>query len=210
MSTEANVLVFGDTRDRGHDLILFVGKEPNNALERTVTIGRYGDDWTGGGTGTSCNFWNRMYSHAGAMVGIHGNTLRRFCARVGASPLAVTDLSPLALDGSYTTAQKKAIRKRISGADFEAHVRGVFSHTALMQRVRLAWMVGHHGSGLDCGIPIFEAACREADVPFVHTAALDSTRHTNTHRLAELGGVAPVVRETVTDFLDAYGDSAAA
>lgn len=210
MHKEANLLVLGDTETSDHDLILFVGKEPNNSLGRSVEVGSYGADWTESGTGTSCNFWNRMYSHAGATVGMSAKSLRGFCAGVGGSPLAVTDLSPLSLDGKFSIWEKKKFRKQISTADFEQHVEDVFSHVSLFGRVKLVWMVGHKGSGLDKGIPIFEAACRQVQTPFVHTAALDSTRHSNAQRLAQLGAAEPIVREVVSEFLSYNGFSAAA
>ena len=209
MTKEANLLVFGDTEEKNHGLILFVGKEPNNSLDRTVEVGSYGADWSDSGDGTSCNFWNRMYSHAGATVGMSAKSLRCICAGLGSSPLVVTDLSPMSLDGRFSIAGKKKIRKQISITDFEQHVEDVFSHASLLRRVKLVWMAGHKGSGLDSGIPIFEAACRQVEIPFVHTAALDSTRHSNAQRLAQLGSAEPIVREVILEFFSLNGFSAA-
>lgn len=201
---EGNILVLKETESNSHGIILVVGREPNNNLEKAKRIDHYGKDWKLNGNGTSCQYWNMAYTLCGRITGHSRKQLKGACSTYKSSPIAFADLSPLSLDGSYSPAEKIKLRKGISAKDYENHLRSVFSHKKFMKRVNLVVCAGHKGVGLTNGYPILEQHCKEADIPYCHIPSLNSTRHSIEQRLLQMGGKKKIVADTFESFFQDY------
>jgi len=200
---EGDLLVFGEAATREHPVLLFVGREPNNALGKCHAVHRYGDSWTAAGSGFSCSFWNTAHGLCAGTIGRSARSLKAACVAAGTGPIAFADLSPVALDGSYTSAKKRRLREDVERDVIGAHVDRLFSHSMIRKRVSLVVASGLHGCGLDHGVPCLDAICHELGLPIRHIHSLSSTQAAHTHaaRQAQLGEDVDQVRAVVTGFL---------
>jgi len=202
MTSEADLLVFRRTASRHDKLILFVGREPNNALARRHAVGCHEEfSWKHEGRTRTCPFWNNAYGLAARTIEHGPGWLKAGCLRVDASPIAFTDLSPRSLDGGVSASEKRRIREAIPASDVERHLQQVFSHPIVRDRIELVVASGIIGSGLDRGMPALERTCTELGLPLRHIHSLSSTRHTHTQRLARLGDAREIIRRTVGTFM---------
>ena len=199
---EGNILTLGDTESADHGIILVIGREPNNNLPTANRIDRYGHQWSAGQLGNVA-FWNLSYSLCGKITGHSCAALKLLCAKsAGCSPIAYADLSPLSLDGGWSSPQKIKARETVTEEQYRTHIDDIFSHESFMERVKLAVCAGHKRTGLDRGIPILEASLAKAGIPYCHIDGLNSTQVTVEHRLTQMGDKAEVVQSVFEDFFE--------
>jgi len=203
MAAESNFLVFGETEKETHPLIVIVGREPNNNMDRSISIGTYADQaLEGEGKWPSrVQFWNNSYGLIGRYAGLSAASMKHEGVSRKSSPIAFTDASPISLDGSVTPYQKRKIREEISQEVLDSHIDDVFSHTEMWQRTRLVIIAGVKGCGLDKAVEPLESACERFNIPSCHVHSLSSMRHTQDSRVEQLSEHASVIESVLEEYL---------
>lgn len=201
---EGNILTLGETVSADHGIILIIGREPNNNLPTAIRIDQYGHQWGAGRLGKVA-FWNISYSLCGKITGHSCAALKLLCAKsAGCSPIAYADLSPLSLDGYWTSPQKIKARKTVTEALYRTHIDGIFSHDAFMKRVKLVICAGHKDCGLDTGIPVLESRLDKAGIPYCHIDSFNSTQVSVEQRLKQMSKKSKIVESVFDEFFNRY------
>lgn len=133
----ACLISYARTDAANFPLILVVGREPNEDLPPSEEVGNYNFRTSG-----RCAFWNVAYGLLGS-VGEPPRLSRQIKAEAeaaAASPILFADALPLTL--RHAARNKAAARLAIEDAAIERHVAAVFSHRALIDRVRVIILSG--------------------------------------------------------------------
>ena len=208
MTTEGNMLVFGDALSREHRLVLVVGREANNHIPIVSRIDEYTCNALATGNFPDVKFWSNAYGLMGRFVGIETHELKYKCIKERTSPIVFCDASPAALDGELTPYRKRKFRETIPVDVIEDHLQGVFSHSNVIDRTSLVVISGILGCGLDHAVPALQSACRSSGLPFCHIHGLSSRKHTHPQREQQLRQYAGVIRSTLSDSWGVQGQAA--
>ncbi len=177
MGKHPALVYYGDTASAGFDLVLFVGREPNDDSHEVGGLGTY--DFA---KSPRCAFWNGAYGLFAKQSDRFGKTaaFKRHCAERRASPIVISDALPFTL--KHSAVGKARAREAVDQDAIRSHVKGVLSHKPLVGRIKTIVL-----SGLQA--PVFETsrnAYREmsrsmiGDVEIFETAFLYPT---NTRRI---------------------------
>ncbi|MGL5363524.1 MAG: hypothetical protein ACRDBH_11625 [Bosea sp. (in: a-proteobacteria)] len=166
-------------------LIMAVGREPNgNHEEKSSGLGHY--DFA---DAPRCAFWNVSHSVLGRLHDQHVSQVKTICRNAGRSPIVYADALPISLKNAV--ADKNRHRDLLTDSALADHVAHVFSHEAVMRRVKLVFLSGHNaGDALNRASRLFQEACKAqnikcAVVPFFYP--------TNTRKVMD--ALTPDVRE---------------
>ena len=208
MTTEGNILVFGDALSRKHRFILVVGREANNHIPIVPRIDEYTRKALATGNFPNVKFWSNAYGLMGRFVGIEAHELKHQCIHQCTNPIAFCDASPVALDGKLSPYRKQKFRQTIPVGVIEDHLQGVFSHAEVIDRTSLVVISGVTGCGLDHAAPVLESICRAKRLPFCHIHSLSSRNHTHPQREQQLQEYSDVIRSTLSESWDAQDKAA--
>ena len=200
MCKEGNLLLFGNTLELWHSLILIVGREANNRGEIIPELGTYAEQGVDA-SWPSVPFWSNTYGLIGSYGQMTSADLKAECSTNKSSPIVICDASPKPLDGSYSTPEKKKIRKNIPQENIDHHIQRVFEHKQVVKRIKLVIFSGIRGSGLDHSIKPLELACEENSIPSCHIHGISSRRHSHQMRRNQLGEYANILESVMAEFL---------
>ncbi len=203
MATEADLSVFGNTTDMDFPLIVVVGREPNNSMEKEHRIGGYASSGaTPARQWPSVAFWDRSYGLLGHYLNLSPSQLKAACMDRVSSPIVITDFSPRSLDGSYSPAEKVKIRKTIPTREITDHVDLVLTHDKIFSRTKLVILSGIQGCGF-CpdAITHMEERLSDNKISWCHITSLSSqiTKHSQRHE--ELLLHRPRIISTMHEFM---------
>jgi hypothetical protein len=158
--------------DATSQLIMVVGREPNSHAQVTQGLGRYtfskdreqDEDYA-----PHCGLWNSTYTVMARAIGLNGGTAgeaKEMCRVMRRSPVIFSDAMPKCLPNALSEQAKNAFRNAIPEHEVRAHIKEVFSHKAIISRVRLVLLSGHNeSSGLMRASELYEEACRILCIP---------------------------------------------
>lgn len=171
----ACLVSYARTVDASFPLILVVGREPNEDLPPSEETGSY--DFR---TSMNCAFWNVAYSLLGSLADPPRSTrqIKAEAEAAAASPILFADALPLTL--RHAARNKAAARLAIEDAAIERHVAAVFSHRALIDRVRVIILSGL-GPSFERSVAAYRRLAGErgialAELPFFYPTNMPAIR----------------------------------
>lgn len=170
------LILYGATDQRSFPLVLMVGREPNESIPASTASGPYDFDGS-----PRCAFWNVSYGFAGhlSQPPLKTAELKRLCRATGASPLVYADALPISIKNAVR--DKGSYRGLVPIDEIERHVRAVFSHEGIIDRVKLVLL-----SGLGPAFaPSVNAYRRECEARQIRCEAVPFFYPTNTPRIRD-------------------------
>ncbi len=155
--------LFGKSAHAAFPLILVIGREPNGVLTVSNVVGTY--DFR---RAPRCAFWNTAYGVAARILGTTTLALKQRCVEQDGSPIVFADALPQSIPNG--TWAKHLERAAMPTADILLHVEHLFSHQALIGRVRLVIASGLQGDVFAPALRIIERQCAERQLPLAQTA----------------------------------------
>jgi hypothetical protein len=170
------ILGLGNTLEPANTfpLIMVVGREPS--INKTVTagLGRY-TFWNDPALDDpndhvhDCGFWNTAYTVMARTLGLNHGTAREakeLCKPMRLSPVIFSDVMPVGVRNEVSTTGKNAARDGQDQDRIRAHIEHIFSHKAILDRVRLVLLSGHLASAsLARASAHYEETCRARGIP---------------------------------------------
>jgi hypothetical protein len=145
MSTlHPTIQYFAETVTGTFPLILVIGREPNTDRPIANTIGPF--DMDEDEKARRCAFWNTSYGMLANIAKpsvnalVRTRVLKQECIERKLSPLIYADALPHGLLNKISN--KKTIRRQLSQDEIAAHIKRIFSHRTLIDRVQLIIMSG--------------------------------------------------------------------
>lgn len=202
MESHDLIVTYKETENQDLPLILVIGREPNEDAPFSNTTGTYDFD-----DAPKCAFWNQSYGVVGKITGSHGIAIKALSRKVGASPIAFTDASPIPI-GNHNP-NKHQIKESITESAIDIHVENILAMSHILNRVRLVILTGHDTRSLPADAKrVFEYSSsklvegldgmgtRHISVPFMYgtnqPAILERFRHDETS--------AEIVKQVVNEF----------
>lgn len=135
------ITTYKHTLEFNSDVILVVGREPNEASQFITRTGKYDFD-----SAPKCAFWNQSYGSIGRIAGLNSQSLKQICRATNASPIAFTDGSPIPIKNHVSN--KNLLREKISTQQIEQHVENIFSLDSVINKTTLVILSGHESGSL--------------------------------------------------------------
>lgn len=136
LKTHPNMVVFEKTAAKDFPLMLVVGREPNESIPVSPTLGNY--DFR---QSPNCGLWNTAYrllarAEKNPKFGTH--ELKKLCIEKESSPIVIADALPITQKfGAGTTIPE------LSPDVIEQHVISVLGHHEIIDRVQIVFLSGH-------------------------------------------------------------------
>ena len=155
--------LFGHSATAAFPLILVIGREPNGPYPVTNHVGGY--DFR---HAPRCAFWNTAYGVAARLLGTNTSELKRRAVLQNGSPIVFADALPQSIPARV--GPKLLRRAALPEADVLRHVDNLFSHEAVIGRVRLVIASGLQAGVFAPALRGIERHCEERGLPLAQIA----------------------------------------
>jgi hypothetical protein len=155
--------LFGHSADAAFPLVLVIGREPNGPYPVTNYVGNY--DFR---DAPRCAFWNTAYGVAARLLGTHTSALKQRAVLQNGSPIVFADALPHSIP--TRVGAKHLQRAALPATDVVRHVDNLFSHEAVIGRVRLVIASGLQAGVFTAALRAIERNCAELGLPLAETA----------------------------------------
>jgi hypothetical protein len=163
LKTHPNLIAFQKTATKSFPLMLVVGREPNESIPVSPTLGTY--DFR---TSPTAAFWNMAYrllarSDQNPDFGIR--ELKALCVEKQSSPIIIADALPITrLYGAGLPIPK------VEDGELKAHVNSVLGHKEVISRVRIAFLSGHKHEPYKTASDLFKKGLDDRSIRWLDTS----------------------------------------
>ncbi len=149
-------------------LILVVGREPNNDGFFNDKFGTYNFD-----NAANCAFWNISHGVVAKIGGLDTATFKDACRKAGQSPVAFTDILPIAIPND--AANKAELRDEVEYPTIDKHIDNIIQLEPIIRRTKAVLLSGQRfgsvsGKGRDNmerGVRKLEQHLEDKDIPYL-------------------------------------------
>ena len=153
------ILTYGETLQRGFPVLLFIGREPNDAAARV-----YGHELHDFDKPSNCGYWNTAYGLVAAATEPRVPTVqvKRICRKSNSSPIVFAEAHPITIPNAVRN--KDRLRRSLSDRQIQQHIEHVISFREVMDRVSLVLLSGLEADSFDRSRALYERYFRDAGV----------------------------------------------
>lgn len=137
----ALITLFNESLNKKINLILVIGREPNNTNKFNDKVGKYSFE-----DANNSAFWNISYKKIGELIPLDVKNFKERCKKRQTSPIAYTNSLPRMIEDKNKNKSKE--RNKISEEELNEHIENIFSKEVIKERVKLIILSGLNKKGI--------------------------------------------------------------
>lgn len=134
-----SILAYGQTIHKTFPLIMFIGREPNNATMSNGAIHTY--DFNDS-KNKKCGFWNMAFNLYGHYNQKSTYEIKEMFRLKCSSPIIFSDASPKGLPNEKRRSMKQQFRQTLTIQDFDHQLNSILDKPQILDRVKLIYLSG--------------------------------------------------------------------